>query len=59
MFEKRSEERNLERLKLQVEIVQHLLNYRFTWDEIFEAIGFSEEWFETSKQIIKKHEEES
>lgn len=56
---KRHKKVNLERLKLQVEIVKHLLRYRFTWEEIFEAIGFSEEWLVFAEQLIKKHEKES
>lgn len=44
MFRKKKKtEVNLKKLKLQVEMVKHLLKYRFTWEEIFEAIGFSKE----------------
>lgn len=35
--------KELKTLELQIEIVKHLLRYRYTWDEISEAIGFSEE----------------
>lgn len=36
--------KGLKTLELQIEMVKHLLKYRFTWDEISQAIGFSEEW---------------
>ncbi len=33
------------RMRLQVEMVQCLLNNGYDWDQIFNAIGFSEVWF--------------
>lgn len=58
MFKKKSK-LNLERLKLQVEIVEHLLKYRFTWEEIYEGIGFSKEWYWNAKQLIEQHKGKS
>ena len=57
MFRKKKKtEVNLKKLKLQVEMVKHLLKYRFTWEEIFEAIGFSKEWLIFTEKLIEKHE---
>ena len=50
-------EKRLRRLKLQIEIVKHLLKYRFTWEEISEAIGFSKEWLIFSEKIVKENQE--
>ena len=47
----------LERKKVQVDIVKHLLRYRFTWEEIFEAIGFSKVWLNHTEKLIKQSEE--
>lgn len=58
MFKKKSK-LNLERLKLQVEIVEHLLKYRFTWEEIYKGIGFSKEWYWNAKQLIEQHKGKS
>ena len=51
-------EKRLERLKLQIEMVKHLCKYRFTWEEISEAIGFSEDWLTFSEKIVKENQEE-
>lgn len=51
-------EKRLKRLKLQIEMVKHLLKYRFTWDEISEAIGFSKEWLIFSEKIVKENQED-
>lgn len=52
-------EKKLKRLKLQIEMVKHLRKYRFTWEEISEAIGFSEDWLIFSEKIVKENQEES
>lgn len=57
--ERKMSEKRLERLRLQVEMVKHLRKYRFTWEEISEAIGFSEEWLIFTEKLIKKHETKS
>ena len=51
--------KELKTLELQIEIVKHLLRYRYTWDEISEAIGFSEEWLICSEKLIKECETKS
>ena len=51
--------KGLKRLELQIEIVKHLLKYRYTWDEISEAIGFSEEWLICSEKLMKEYEMKS
>lgn len=52
-------EKELKTLELQVEIVKHLLKYRYTWEEISEAVGFSEEWLISSEKLIGEHEMKS
>lgn len=51
-------DKDLEKLKLQIEMVKHLCKYRFTWEEISEAIGFSEDWLIFSEKIVKENQEE-
>lgn len=53
------EQLQLSKLKLQVEMVKHLLKYRFTWEEIFLAIGCSEEWLSWAEKTIEEHEKGS
>lgn len=43
-----------ETLKLRIEMIDHLLKYRFTWDEIDRGLGFSKEWYEFTKKLIEK-----
>ena len=37
-------------LKLKVEMIRHLLRFRFTWDEIYQVFGYSQE---TYNDVIK------
>lgn len=46
---------NTKMLKLQIEMVDCLLKHRFSWDEIYEGLGFSESWYAFTKQSIEKH----
>lgn len=44
LFKKRKKAKPVDvaRIRLQVEMVQVLLNNGYSWDQIFDAIGFSE-----------------
>ena len=46
LFKKRKKAKPVDvaRIRLQVEMVQVLLNNGYSWDQIFDAIGFSETW---------------
>lgn len=47
----------LEKRNLQVEMIKHLLKYRFSWDEIQKAFGFSEEQLkEIEDEVNHSHE---
>lgn len=46
---------NVEKLKLQIEMVDHLLKYRFSWKDIEQGLGFSRAWYAFSKRLIEKH----
>jgi len=41
---RRAKDLDIPRLRLQVEMVQRLLDSGYSWDQIFNAIGFSEVW---------------
>lgn len=56
---KKMSKKGLKTLELQIEMVKHLLKYRFTWDEISQAIGFSEEWLICSEKLIEEYEMKS
>lgn len=45
---------SIETLKLRIEMVDYLLRYRFTWEEIYRGLGFSEEWYAFTKKMIEK-----
>ena len=40
----------IDTLKLKVEMIRHLLRFRFTWDEIYQVFGYSQE---TYNDVIK------
>lgn len=46
LFKKRKKAKPVDvaRIRLQVEMVQVLLNNGYSWDQIFDAIGLSETW---------------
>lgn len=44
----------IERDKLAVEMIDHLLKFRFTWDEIEFALGLKRDWYEKVKKELKK-----
>ena len=39
-------------LKLKVEMIRHLLRFRFTWDEIYEVFGYSEETYNDAIKFL-------
>ena len=45
---------DIETLKLRIDMIDHLLKYRFTWEEIDRGLGFSKEWYEFTKKLIEK-----
>lgn len=47
---------NLEKLKLQVDMVKHLLRYRYTWSDIETAFQLTEPWLKCAEQCIQEHD---
>lgn len=43
-------------LKLKVEMIRHLLRFRFTWDEIYKVFGYSEEAYSDAIKFLKENE---
>lgn len=43
-----------EKIRLQLEMVNHLLKYRFTWNEIEFALGFSKEQMDIAEKKLKE-----
>lgn len=39
-------------LKLKVEMIRHLLRFRFTWDEIYQVFGYSEEAYSDAIKFL-------
>lgn len=56
MFFKKKVNINTNTLKLRIEMVDHLLKYRFTWDEIERGLGFSKAWYYFTKKQIEERE---
>lgn len=47
----------IERDKLAVEMIDHLLRFGFTWDEIEFALGLTRDWYNrVKKEAIGKEE---
>lgn len=40
-------------LKLKVEMIRHLLRFRFTWDEIHQVFGYSEEAYSDAIKFLR------
>lgn len=40
-------------LKLKVEMIRHLLRFRFTWDEIDQVFGYSEETYNDAIKFLR------
>ena len=43
-------------LKLTVEMIRHLLRFRFTWDEIHQVFGYSEEAYSDAIKFLRDNE---
>jgi len=39
-------------LKLKVEMIRHLLRFRFTWNEIYQVFGYSEETYNDAIKFL-------
>ena len=39
-------------LKLKVEMIRHLLRFRFTWDEIYQVFGYSQETYNDAIKFL-------
>ena len=43
----------IDTLKLKVEMIRHLLRFRFTWDEIYQVFGYSQETYNDAIKFLK------
>ena len=43
----------IDTLKLKVEMIRHLLRFRFTWDEIYQVFGYSQEIYNDAIKFLK------
>lgn len=50
---------DIPRLRLQVEMVQQLLDNGYSWDQIFNAIGFSEVWMHFVKTRFLENQDQN
>lgn len=44
---------DVDTLKLKVEMIRHLLRFRFTWDEIYQVFGYSQETYNDAIKFLK------
>lgn len=44
---------DIDTLKLKVEMIRHLLRFRFTWDEIYQVFGYSQETYNDAIKFLK------
>ena len=44
---------DIDTLKLKVEMIRHLLRFRFTWDEIYQVFGYSQEIYNDAIKFLK------
>lgn len=44
---------DVDTLKLKVEMIRHLLRFRFTWDEIYQVFGYSQEIYNDAIKFLK------
>ena len=42
----------IDTLKLKVEMIRHLLRFRFTWDEIYQVFGYSQETYNDAIKFL-------
>lgn len=47
---------DIDTLKLKVEMIRHLLRFRFTWDEIYQVFGYSEEAYSDEIKFLRDNE---
>ena len=40
-------------LKLKVEMIRHLLRFRFTWDEIYQVFGYSQQTYNDAIKFLE------
>lgn len=43
----------IDTLKLKMEMIRHLLRFRFTWDEIYQVFGYSQETYNDAIKFLK------
>lgn len=43
---------HIDTLKLKVEMIRHLLRFRFTWDEIYQVFGYSQETYNDAIKFL-------
>lgn len=51
---KKAKNVDVQKLKLQVEMVQLLLRNGYSWDQIFTALGFSDVWLTVVQNSLLK-----
>ena len=44
---------DIDTVKLKVEMIRHLLRFRFTWDEIYQVFGYSQEIYNDAIKFLK------
>ena len=58
MFFKKNKQKvnvNIETLKLRINMVDCLLEHKFSWEEISNGLGFGETWYSFAKKLIEKN----
>ena len=45
---------DIDTLKLKVEMIRHLLRFRFTWDEIYQVFGYSQEIYNDAIKFFER-----
>ena len=48
-----SAEVDIDAVKLKVEMIRHLLTFRFTWDEIYQVFGYSQETYNDAIKFLE------
>lgn len=44
---------DIDTVKLKVGMIRHLLRFRFTWDEIYQVFGYSQETYNDAIKFLK------